>query len=313
MKKITALLIALAIALTIFSVSCAKEEAAAPAAAEEKVVEKQAEAVVKVSALEEAALAYFADFPGNRIIPTDQIIAKMDAGEAMLILDIRKEADYAKGHLKGAVNAPWGPAIADALAWLPDDVPVYVNCYTGQTAGQAVGALNVAGIKAESIKYGFNLGISKTEGVDAYLTTEATPAPDASGVKYDPEIKAAVEAYFNDIPEKGSNIWPASKVKEMMDAEELGTIVSIRQPDAYEAGHIEGAINIPWAKGMQEQFSMLPKDETFVVHCYSGQTAGQAVAIMRLLGYDAVSLKSGMGTPVTGESGWVNEGYPVVQ
>ena len=64
---------------------------------------------------------------------------------------------------------------------------------------------------------------------------------------------------------------------------------------------------------MQEKFSDLPKDETFVVHCYSGQTAGQAVAILRLLGYDAVSLKSGMGTPATGGSGWANEGFPVVQ
>lgn len=307
MKKITTLLLALALVFTFFSVSCAKEEAAAPA------VEKTVEAVVKVNAVEEAALAYFADLPGSRIVPTETIMEKMDAGEDMMLLDIRSAEDYAKGHLKGAVNAPWGPSIAEALAWLPDDKPVYVNCYTGQTAGQAVAALNVAGIKAESIKYGYNLGISKTEGVDAYITTETAMAPDASGVKYDADIKAAVENYFNVIPEKGSNIWSAAKVKEELDAENLGTVVSIRQQDAYDAGHIQGAVLIPWAKGMQEKFSMLPKDETFVVHCYSGQTAGQAVAIMRLLGYDAVSMKSGMGTSVTAPSGWANEGFPVVQ
>ena len=306
-------MLVMALMLTFFSVSCAKEEAAAPAAAEEKVVEKAAEPVKEVNAVEEAALAYFSDFPGNRMVTTEQVMEMIDSGEDMLILDIRKAADYEAGHLKGAVNAPWGPAIADALDWLPDDKPVYVNCYSGQTAGQTVAALNVAGIQASSIRFGFTLGIAKTEGVDAYLTTEATPAPDASGVKYDPDIKAAVEDYFNAIPEKGSNIWPAAKVKEMLDAEELGTIVSIRQPDAYAAGHIEGAVNIPWGEGMQEKFSTLPKDETFVVYCYSGQTAGQTVGILRLLGYDAVSLKSGMGTAGTGESGWSNEGYPVVQ
>jgi rhodanese-related sulfurtransferase len=311
MKKITALLLALALVFTFFSVSCAKEEAAAPAV--EKVVEKAAAPEVKVNTVEAAALAYFADFPGNRIIDTTAIMEKMDAGEDMLLLDIRSAEDYAKGHLKGAVNAPWGPAIAKALAWLPDDKPVYVNCYTGQTAGQAVAALNVAGIKAESIKYGWNLGISKTEGVDAYISTEAAMAPDASGVKYDADIKAAVENYFNVIPDKGSNIWPAAKVKEALDAEELNTVVSIRQAADYATAHIQGAINIPWEKGMQEKFSMLPKDETIVVHCYSGQTAGQAVAIMRLLGYDAVSMKSGMGTPVTAPSGWMNEGFPVVK
>ena len=146
-------------------------------------------------------------------------------------------------------NAPWGPAIADALDWLPDDMPVYVNCYSGQTAGQTVAVLNVAGIQAQSIRYGWNLGISKTEGVDAYITTDVTPAPDATGVKYDPDIRAAAEAYFNDIPEKGSNIWPAAKVKEAYDAEEITTIVSIRQQDAYDAGHIEGAILIPLGTG----------------------------------------------------------------
>ncbi len=312
MKKIIVMLLMLALVFG-FVAGCAKEEAAAPAAAEEKVVEKAAAPEVKVNAVEEAALAYFADFPGNRIIPTEKIIEMMDAGEEFMLVDIRKEADYDAGHLKGAINAPWGPALADAFEWLPDDIPVFVNCYSGQTAGQTIAVLNVAGIQAQSIKYGWNLGISKTEGIDAFITTEPTPAPDASGVKYDPDIKAAVEAYFNDIPEKGSNIWPAAKVKEAYDAEEITTIVSIRQQDAYDAGHIEGAILIPWGQGMQEKFADLPKDETFVVHCYSGQTAGQAVAILRLLGYDAVSLKSGMGTPVTGDTGWANEGFPVVQ
>ena len=312
MKKLTVTLITLALLFSFVFVSCEKEEAAA-VEAKPAVEEKAAPAVVEKNAVEEAALNYFADFPGNRIIPTDQVMAKIEAGEDFMILDIRNVSDYEAGHLKGAVNAPWGPAIADALAWLPDDKPVYVNCYSGQTAGQTVAVLNVAGIQAQSIKYGWNLGISKTEGVDAYITTEVTPSPDASGVKYDPDIKAAVEAYFNAIPEKGSNIWPAAKVKEALDAEEITTVVSIRQQDAYDAGHIEGAILIPWGQGMQEKFSTLPKGETFVVHCYSGQTAGQTVAILRLLGYDAVSLKSGMGTPVTGASGWVNEGFPVVQ
>ncbi len=267
---------------------------------------------VNTNALEDAANAYFADMPGSRIIKSEDLFVKMDAGEDMLILDIRKADAYGKSHLKGAVNVPWGPAIADALEWLPEDKTVYVNCYSGQTAGQAVSVLNVAGIKAQSIKYGWNLGISKTEGYKAYTTADAVMSPDVSGVKYDPEIKAAVQNYFTVIPDSGSNIWPASKLKEAIDAEEKMTVVSIRQTDAYAGGHIEGARNIPWAKGMQESFSTLPKDEQIVVYCYSGQTAGQTVGILRLLGYDAVSLKSGMGTPVTGNSGWVNEEYPVV-
>lgn len=302
MKKLSMLLLMAVLVL----VSCSKAEQE-PVKAAEKAVE------VSVDTVKETAEAYFGDYPGSRIIPADKVFAAMDAGEDFLILDIRRADDYAAGHLKGAVNAPWGPAIADALNWLPDDVPVYVNCYSGQTAGQAVAALNVAGIQASSIKYGWNLGISKTEGFDAYVETTENMSPDASGVKYDADIKKAVEAYFKAIPESGSNIIAAAKLKEMLDAEEEMTIVSIRKPEDFANGHIESAINIPFGAGMQEKFAQLPTDEKVYVYCYSGQTAGQTVGIMRLLGIDAVSVKSGMGTGGTGASGWGNEGLPVVQ
>lgn len=303
MKKNLSLLLMI-VSLVMFSCADKAQQEAA------KVVEK---AVVAVDTLAVASEAYFGEYPGSRIIPADKVFAGMDAGEDFLVVDIRRAADYEKGHIKGAVNAPWGPAIADALNWLPDDIPVYINCYTGQTAGQAVAALNVAGIQASSIKYGWNLGISKTEGYEAYIDMENVMSPDASGVKYDADVKVAVEAYFKAIPDGGSNIIPAAKLKELMDAEEEMTVLSIRQPDAYAEGHIEGAINIPFGGGMQEQFAQLPKDEKVYVYCYSGQTAGQTVGVLRLLGYDAVSVKSGMGTAVTAGSGWVAEGFPVVQ
>ncbi len=301
MKRNKIVLLLLIVAFVFFGVSCSKKEEAVNAD------------TPAVNTVEAAANAYFAEMPGSRIIPTADLLKKMDAGEDFLILDIRKADVYGESHLKGAVNAPWGPAIADALAWLPDDKPVYVNCYSGQTAGQAVAALNVAGIQAMSIKYGWNLGIAKTEGFEAYTTKEATMAPEASGVKYDADVKKAVEAYFKAIPESGNNIIASAKLKEAVDAEEAMTIVSIRKADAYAEGHIEGAINIPFAKGMQEKFTTLPKDEKVYVYCYSGQTAGQTVGILRLLGIDAVSVKSGMGTGGTGASGWNNEGMPVVK
>lgn len=300
MKKKSVLLMLLMVSLLVFS--CSDQEQKDSAAE-----------TPSADAVTQAAENYFADFPGNRMVKMEDVMAAMDAGDDFVVLDIRRADDYAKGHIKGAVNAPWGPAIADALNWLPDDVPVYVNCYSGQTAGQTVAALNVAGIPAKSIRYGWNLGITQTDGYEAYTDTEKVLSPDASGVKFDPEVKAAVEAYFNAIPESGSNIIPAAKLKELMDAEEPMTIVSIRQPDAYAGGHIQGAVNIPWGGGMQENFSQLPTDEKVYVYCYSGQTAGQTVGILRLLGYDAVSVKSGMGTPGTGGSGWGNEGFPVVK
>ncbi|MBN2657125.1 MAG: sulfurtransferase [Spirochaetales bacterium] len=302
MKKMLWMLLAAALVLG----SCAKAEQEPV-----KAVEKAAE--VSVDTVKAAGEAYFAEYPGSRIIPADKVFAAIDADEDFLIVDIRSAEAYAAGHLKGAVSAPWGPAIADALNWLPDDIPVYVNCVTGQTAGQTVAVLNMAGIQAQSIKSGWNLGIAKTEGYEAYVETTANMAPDASGVKYDPAVRAAAEKYFKAIPETGSNIIASAALKEKMDAEEAMTIVSVRQPDAYAEGHIEGAINIPFGKDMQKQFAQLPKDEKVYVYCYSGQTAGQTVGILRMLGYDAVSVKSGMGNAGTNGSGWSVEGFPTVQ
>ena len=98
---------------------------------------------------------------------------------------------------------------------------------------------------------------------------------------------------------------------ELVDAEsEDYTILSVRQAEDYAKGHIAGAINIPFAKGMQEQFSQIPTDKPVVVYCYTGQTSSQTTAILRLLGYEAYSLQGGMGKE--GGAGWLGGGYPVV-
>ena len=211
MKKIITLLLVLSLTSMLMMAEGQKE---APVKEVAPAAKKEAAPVVNV--LETEANAYFAEYPGSRIVPADKVFTAMDAGENFLILDIRKAADYEAGHLKGAINAPWGPAIGKSLSWLPDDKPVYVNCYSGQTAGQAIAVLNVAGIEAHSIKYGWNLGITKTEGFEAYTETEANMSPDESGVKFDSKVKAAVEAYFNAIPESGSNIIVAAKLKELL-------------------------------------------------------------------------------------------------
>jgi rhodanese-related sulfurtransferase len=267
--------------------------------------------------LESAALSYFEDYPDSRIVPVSTVFEKIDGGEAIFILDIRKEEDYAAGHIKGAVNAPWGtPALADSLNWLPDDKPIYVNCYTGQTAGQTIAVLNVAGFTASSIKYGWKLGITKTDDYETYMETGINMSPDSSGVKIDESIKTAAINYFNNLnsdPESPSNIIAAAKLKEKLDADEDMTIVSIRKEEDYVKGHIESALNIPFGADMQKEFTDLPRNEKVYVYCYSGQTAGQTIAIMRLLGIDAASVKSGIGTSVTGISGWNSEGLPLVQ
>ncbi|HRX09853.1 MAG TPA: rhodanese-like domain-containing protein, partial [Candidatus Limiplasma sp.] len=215
-------------------------------------------------------------------------------------------------HLIGAVNVPLGMAVAEKLANIPDDVQVYVYCYTGQTASQVTALLNVAGRYAANIQSGFNNGISKTEGFEAYITTDVATLTDET-YDVDPDVQAAITAYFEDMISKAGttftyNNFKADSLMEVLDAELDGYFVyDVRQADAYAAGHIQGAVNNPYGAGMEQNFAaQLPTDGIIIVHCYTGQTASQTVAILRLLGYDAYNLSGGM------NNGWAAAEYPVV-
>lgn len=243
------------------------------------------------------------------------LFKKIDAKEELIILDVRQPADYEKGHLKGAYNVPLGPTVATALEQIPDDVPLYVNCYTGQTSSQVVALLNMAGKFATNIQGGFNNGISKAEGFEAYVDTTAAALPEG---KYavDPAIKDAVTKYFADMEAAAGTFkyfnFPVDSLKALVEAEsDEYTILSIRKAEDYAAGHIAGAINIPFGKGMQAKFTDIPKDKPVVVYCYSGQTSSQTTAVLRLLGYEAYSLAGGMGAE--GGAGWLGANGPVVK
>lgn len=251
-------------------------------------------------------------------IAEKEFVDMVVAGDAMTVLDIRSAEDYAKGHVKGAVNVPWGPAIAENLSKIPTDKPVFIYCYTGQTAGQAVVTLNVAGIEARSVNLGWNLGISKVEGVAAVTVTEAS-AFEGTGIEISPAVQEAVTAYYAGLAAIEDARFKNYKIgeddlKAMVDAKDDSIVIlSVRKAEDFAAGHIEGAINIPFGKEMLTGFKAeLPKDKKIVVYCYTGQTAGQAVAALRMMGYDAVSLNGGMGTPANAPMGWANKGFPVV-
>jgi rhodanese-related sulfurtransferase len=75
-------------------------------------------------------------------------------------------------------------------------------------------------------------------------------------------------------------------------------VLDNRTPEAYSAGHVPGANNA-WLPTLlsDDRLDTLPRDKQIVVCCWVGHTASQVVVLLRLLGFDAVGLKYGMGTP----------------
>ncbi len=254
-----------------------------------------------------AAEAYFAG--GTKNIKAADLYANLNDGDKSndpMLIDIRQAADYAKGHIPGAINMP-GTSLftAENLAKLPKDKPIVVNCYSGQTASQTVAALRMMGYDAYNLLYGIpswgtNEGVTypfKAEQSGNYkVSTDAAqfegtftpPAP----LGDTPE--AAALAYF---PGGFKAIKAADLFANLNDGDTSNdpVILDVRKAEDYAAGHIPGAINVaPKDLFTEAGLAKLPPDKQIVSYCYSGQTASQVTGALRLLGYDAYNMLFGM-------------------
>ena len=65
------------------------------------------------------------------------------------------------------------------------------------------------------------------------------------------------------------------------------TVLDVRPPEMYAAGHIEGAINIPGGQ-IRKRLNELPKDKTILVHCVRGYTSYVVARILMQNGFSRV-------------------------
>ncbi|MEB3828218.1 FAD-dependent oxidoreductase [Phormidium sp. CCY1219] len=73
------------------------------------------------------------------------------------------------------------------------------------------------------------------------------------------------------------------------------TIVDVREPGEFEAGHLEGAVNVPLSQ-LRERMDELPRDRPLWVYCQVGQRAYYATRALRLQGFDVYNLTGGFKT-----------------
>ncbi|KAJ7525956.1 hypothetical protein O6H91_17G075600 [Diphasiastrum complanatum] len=94
--------------------------------------------------------------------------------------------------------------------------------------------------------------------------------------------------------------------------------LDVRTPEEFAAGHVEGAVNIPYMfkagsgmtknlKFVEEVSTHFDKDDEIVVGCQSGKRSSMAVAEL------FASEFSGVSNVVGGYGAWVESGLPVVQ
>lgn len=103
-----------------------------------------------------AADAYFSN--GTKNISVDALYDNLNDGDASndpYILSVRSQEDYETGHISGAINIPPSELFIEAnLTRLPDNKPIVVYCYTGQSGSQVTSVLNMLGYDASNLLFG---------------------------------------------------------------------------------------------------------------------------------------------------------------
>jgi len=88
-----------------------------------------------------------------KYIAAKDLNMKIAEDEDMTTVSVRSAADYAAGHIPGAINIGLG-SLADNLDKINPDAPVYVYCYTGQSAAQGTALLQMLGYDAYNLTFG---------------------------------------------------------------------------------------------------------------------------------------------------------------
>jgi rhodanese-related sulfurtransferase len=85
------------------------------------------------------------------------------------------------------------------------------------------------------------------------------------------------------------------------------TLLDVRTPEEFAAGHIAGAENVDfYASDFADRLDALDHGAGYVVYCHSGNRSGQATALMAEKGFTDVTDVDG------GIAAWESAGLPIV-
>lgn len=272
-----------------------------PAQAPKEPPKAAAPAVDAVAATKEAAWDGYKKMIAENTAKTfplgaDKVLEVTKGNEAKyLFIDMRAPEDYAKGHVKGAVNLPAGK-MAENLARLPKDKTLVVYCYSGQNSGLAMVPLKAYGYKAISVSKGYpeieKAGFATDTAAVEFKAAEAKPSADPKVAAAEKGIQEAFDALAKQAAGK-TLIVAADEVNKVVSASpDKHIIVDLRLAEDYAKGHIKGSVNIPLAQ-LSDKVGTLAKDKTLVLYCYSGQTAAMATVPLKVEGFKLMSISTG--------------------
>ncbi|MHC1760644.1 MAG: rhodanese-like domain-containing protein [Negativicutes bacterium] len=247
----------------------------------------------------------------NRILAIDaQAVyekAVVNADSSYYLVDVRSDEHYAKHHIPGSVHIAyadtWRP---NKTEFLPRDKKIVVIDYSGHSSSQVAALWSMMGFDAVAMKHGM-AGWSKDKEVIG-----------GSPIPCEPKNFAVVK----DAAPAGNHEFPALDIKSstlqellqlsaenatgktvVIQADDVlakvtaknAFVLDVRATEHYNAGHIAGAVNIPFRSLMEEEsLKKLSPSQQIIIVCYDGHAASQATRVLNQLGYNAVAMRDGM-------------------
>ncbi len=233
-----------------------------------------------------------------------------DTSNDPVIVDYRAAADFASGHIRGAVNIPLANLVDKLnVNTIPKTKKIVNICYTGQNSSYATAFMNMLGYDTQSLMFGM-CGVSTTAGVnktdlwlnqiaadefatqltaDVSTPTTVVPFPVLSTGK-----KTAEEIMKARFP-LGISSWSITAADVFANPANYFIVNYWPNAEYLNPGHIPGAFCFePKASlGKDQMLKYLPTDKTIVIYCYTGQTSAQIACYLQMLGYNAKSLMFG--------------------
>ena len=85
-------------------------------------------------------------------------------------------------------------------------------------------------------------------------------------------------------------------------------LLDVRSPEAFEAGHVDGAVNLPHGRIIERNLADYAPDTLFVTYCNGPHCNGADKGALRL-----ASLGRPVKKMIGGVTGWLDEGFTLTE
>ena len=290
-----------------------KQESSLPLSATQSREEKKPVIVGNETSLLLKDLVENGDYVNSQVFPSliKASIVHENLGKNILVVDLRSPKLFSEGHIKGAVNKKFEelPSYFEKGIKPFTYDKIIMVCEDGQVSSYTTSLLRLMGYgNVFSMRWGMSAWNGKyakdgwLKGVsgkyEANLENIVNERPTASAM---PELNTGKATGEEIEAERFRKLFEEGTGKILITADEVFAdpgkyfIINLERKDKYEDGHIPGAVRYkPEATlGFIDEMASIPFDKTVVVYCGTGHNSGFATAYLRLLGYDARTLKYG--------------------